>query len=478
MKKINKIVYLLLLTLVFSCNDATDINQEGIIYEEDGFTTLRDLKTGLNGAYAAYGPDFGGDAIYFNDIFTDNVRRGESNTGGGSTEYNFILQPNSDTPSQIWGNRYAAINRINRSLAAYDRLYEGFTADEKVEADHVKANLLSLRALCHLDLFEYFTPNYQDPAGLSVIKMDFVPLDYKEVYPRNTVSEILDFINADLNTSLALFNPDATEYVGTFYLSSVAVNFMKCKVALLRGDYPTAQTLAQSVINDSGLVLSPKTVYAAMFKDTAEGEAFFILSRLSVDNGIVSNYYFNTGPSDAIFEGSRQLYDLYQSTDVRRDVNFRNVNPSANYFPIGKYAGSADGSFINDIKLFRLSEVKLILAECKARNNNLSGAATDVKQLREVRISPAAPLPSYADLNAALTDILLERRKEFPFEGHRYLDIKRIGREINQGVNRLSTDAASFSAPVALPASDYRFTLPIPQSEVFANPTVQQNPEY
>ena len=37
MKKITKIVYLLLIATVFSCNDATDIKQEGIIYEENAY---------------------------------------------------------------------------------------------------------------------------------------------------------------------------------------------------------------------------------------------------------------------------------------------------------------------------------------------------------------------------------------------------------------------------------------------------------
>lgn len=494
MKKINKIVFLLSLAFLFSCNDATDIQQEGIIYEEDGFTTLRDLKTGLNGAYAAYGPDFGGDAIFFNDVFTDNVKRGDSNTGGGTEEYNFLLQPNSDAPTTIWGNRYAAINRINRSLDAYDRLYDGFTELEVIQADHVKANLLALRALCHLNLFEYFTPDYKDGNGLSVIKMDFVPADYRDVFPRNTVSEILTFIKEDLENALTLFKTEdeidtldselgatiANEYTNYFYLTARSVAFLKAKIALYEGNYPLAQTLAQDAINAAGVVLSPKTVYTSMFSDTAQGESVFTLSRLSGNNGIVLNYYFNTGsggPTDDILQVSRQLYELYENNDIRKTVVIRNADNASSTFLVGKYVGSADGTTINDIKVFRLSEMKLILAEAKARNGNLVGAANDVRDIRNARIG-GAPLPVYADLNAALADILLERRKELAFEGHRYLDIKRIGNDINVGINRLQVDAATFSAPLALPASDYRFTFPIPQNEIFANPTIGQNPNY
>lgn len=481
MKKISKIVYLLLFAVMFSCNDATDITQEGIIFEEDAYLTLKDLNTGLNGAYAAYGPDFGGGSILFNDLFTDNMRRGSSNTGGGTEEYQFLLQPNSTSPSQIWSNRYATINRINRSLVAYDRLFPNFTIDEQADAKHVKANLLALRALCHLDLFEYYTPDYENPSGLSVIKMDFVPADYKDVYPRNSVQEILDFISTDLATAQTLFKPGATNYIGYYYLGKNACKFMELKVALLSGDYLTAEPLAQALITTPGVpALSTKAAYPTMFTDAVAGESFFTLNRRSGNNLVGALYYFNDGPADPIYEGSRQLYELYDpsNNDVRRNVNFNNADAVAGKFPIGKYKGKNGANRLNDIKVFRTSEIKLILAECKARNGNLTGAATDVQDLRKLRILPTVPLPVYADLNAALTDILLERRKEFAFEGHRYLDIKRIGADINVGINRDPSDAASFSAQVALSASDYRFTFPIPQDELFANPTLPQNPGY
>ena len=481
MKKISKIVYLLLFATVFSCNDATDIVQDGIIFEEDAYITLKDLNTGLNGAYAAYSPDAGNGSILFNDLFTDNMIRGASNTGGGTETYQWLIQPNSATPTQIWGNRYAAINRINRTLAAYDRIFPTLsTVADKNAAAHTKANLLALRALCHFDLFQYFTPEYQNPDGLSVIKMDFVPANYALVYPRNTVSEILDFVSADLNEALTLFNPTSTAYTGKFYLGVNAVNFIKLKIALLKGQYPIAQTLAQTLITAPGVpALTIKTAYPNMFLDTADGESFFTLSRLAGNNTIGSLYYFNAGPTTPIFEGSRQLYNLYDAADVRRSVNYRAVNVNAGSYQLNKYKGKGTSTnLLNDIKVFRTSEIKLILAECKARNGDLTGAAADVRDLRVLRIAPTVPLPVYANLNAALTDILLERRKEFAFEGHRYLDIKRIGAEINVGINRDPSDAASFAADVALSPTDYRFTLPIPQTEIFANPTIQQNPGY
>jgi hypothetical protein len=483
--------------MLFSCSDAYDIVQDNELLEEDAYVTIVHLRSGLNGVYAAYGPDGGGDALVFNDLFTDNMRRGSSNNGQGSEEFNFLIQPNSDLPSVMWSNRYATINRVNRVLKAYDRLYPTFTEAEKRSADQVKGNLLAMRALCHFDLFQYFTVDYKNASGLSVIKMDFVPASTFDVFPRNTVGEIRDFIKQDLADAKALLNDvltlrpgettlpvEISTYNSVIYLRPAAIDFIRCRLALLEGDYPTAQSLATTLL--AGTPLTPRGGYQAMYTDTSPGESIFKLSRVVNNNSIPGLFYFNfstTGPIDPFLFASKQLYNTFATGDIRRTVIYGSITPgspeeSNAVFPIRKYIGSADGPRINDVKLFRSSELKLIIAECKARNTDLLGAATEVQQLRSNRILGANPLPSYANLNAALTDILLERRKEFAFEGHRYLDLKRLGSEINVGIDRLAEDALSFNAPTSLPAGDYRFTMPIPTSEISANPTIVQNPNY
>ena len=69
--------------------------------------------------------------------------------------------------------------------------------------------------------------------------------------------------------------------------------------------------------------------------------------------------------------------------------------------------------------------------------------------------------------------IMNERFKELPFEGHRFWDAKRR----NLPINRLAADART-AASTTLPAGNFRFILPIPNSEILANPKIQQNPGY
>ena len=123
----------------------------------------------------------------------------------------------------------------------------------------------------------------------------------------------------------------------------------------------------------------------------------------------------------------------------------------------------------------------LILAECEVASSNLTAAATLVRSIRTARTfaAPAPALPVYATAQAAWADILLERRKELAFEGHRYLDIKRLAALAgNQGITRDNTDDDIPNQPLTLALSDYRFTLPIPQLEVAGNVNIQQNPGY
>ena len=73
--------------------------------------------------------------------------------------------------------------------------------------------------------------------------------------------------------------------------------------------------------------------------------------------------------------------------------------------------------------------------------------------------------------------ILDERRLELLYEGHRWVDLKRLGDRGNRFLDRDAKECENL-AGCTLPNSDYRFTLPIPVDEISANSTVVQNSNY
>jgi hypothetical protein len=504
MKKIFKFSLLALFLGVMSCEDATDIVQKSELSEDLAYRTVGDLQTGLLGVYAAYSPDAGNngagyDAILFNDLFTDNIKRGISNSGQGNQEYGFILQTLSDFPNTIWANRYGTINFANRTLRAWERIAPGLEGAELAQANQIKAQLLALRALSHFDLLQYFSEDYQNPSAPGVIIMDFVP-DITQTFPRSTTGEVFEFVMGDLDMAedmIGSFSPPSSEAVN-FFINADVIKAIKTRVALYKGDYTMANTLASELLADYPLTgfgsapdpTDPATgaqAYIDMFlSDSPASELIWSLSRRQGDNGIAGLYYANEPgiAGSPFFEASNQLFNLYTDSDIRKEVNFIlneseivGVNSPDNIILIGKYRGTVDGNQINDIKIFRGSEFAFIKAETDARAGNF-GAAQATIQLLKNRRGDDSSTPAYTSLPIALKDILLQRRKEFAFEGHRYLDLKRLGAEVGENISRNDVDCGSFSAPCDLSSSDYRFTLPIPRSELDANPTIQQNPGY
>jgi hypothetical protein len=119
----------------------------------------------------------------------------------------------------------------------------------------------------------------------------------------------------------------------------------------------------------------------------------------------------------------------------------------------------------------------LIRAEAAADANDLAGAAAFIKQLRDQRLGSSQVIPPYATQTEAFGAILDERRIELLFEGHRWVDLKRLGDRGNRVMDRDDKEC-SILAGCTLSNSDYRYTLPIPISEITANNAVEQNTGY
>lgn len=90
-------------------------------------------------------------------------------------------------------------------------------------------------------------------------------------------------------------------------------------------------------------------------------------------------------------------------------------------------------------------------------------------------ILPAAvkQTPLFQQVLTFFEDIITERRKELAFEGDRYLHLQRLKRDVMRSDN--------FPANAKTIAYNYfRRVLPIPQTEVDANPQIreQQNDGY
>ena len=161
------------------------------------------------------------------------------------------------------------------------------------------------------------------------------------------------------------------------------------------------------------------------------------------------------------------LRDLYEASDVRSKL-FKSHKEAPDHFWTTKYAAkdaSSRPSYAN-IVVLRLSEMYLNRAEALAHGATVAGATADSDLLAITSNRGASPV------TATLENILLERRKELAFEGHLVYDMARTGTSLHRVDYQGAADAKDIEFP------SYRWALPIPKSEMDANPNMVQNDGY
>jgi hypothetical protein len=496
MNKINNfLIGCLTVVLMTGCNDAIDITQPGRLSAENAFQSVGDLQEGLFAVYNQFDitPE-----ISLASNFTDEISIGTGTGGQGFALYDFVLNAASAAGSDFWVRNFRVNNRATLLIEGA-QLVE-VEADDQAAYNDILAQAYFIRAYANLEMMTYFSVDPRNDAGLSVPVIDFIPA--LTIQPRrSTVGELWDYINDDLGNAASLSTVDSSP----IFVSGDAINGLRARAALLRGDYTTAKNLATQLL--SQYPIANRTEYVDMFFDLSNAEVIFKLERAlndpydgQVNTGSVATgggwagsiYTFESVTAPAYFEMDRDIFNALDPNDVRYDVNVstasiidENYETSANPrgtddLRIAKYTGSESQPLMNDLKVLRSSEMLFIIAESLAYEGDFGGVATLLKQLRDARFGSPQTLLSLGNRQLALEAILEEKQIEFVFEGHRYRDLKRVGPDANVGIERNVIDCEFQSGACSLSASDFRFTLPIPIVELNANPGLgaEQNPGY
>lgn len=529
----NKVLILLFAIggLVSSCSDAYDIQQKGEINDPyEAFRNPQDIARGINAIYSSIP---GETEVNFVSTFTDEVSLGLENGGQGiiSGEFGFNMEANNSFAASLWNSHYTMINRINRLEEISKKLMEGASADDANAHRNNLAELYVLRAYAHYKLFAYFTPNYTNGSGMSAIILDHVPpVDYNYSLPRNTVNEVKKFIFDDL---LAAEDLRQSGWSGINYVNSGMIEAIRVKMYAMTEEWDNVLTHGQIIMNQ--YTLANASQYTNLFSrvnptDFTEPsfETIFKLKRTLNSGGNVAGAWYSVNVSDGgsyFYEMGRSLYNVFDKLDpskegqdfgaLRNDVRYNvNLDPDTKVLTsyesatqseftvndillIGKYQGMVGAELKNDIQIFRVADVLLAMAEARAAKGQFIGASTDPDDilnqytdvysiLYTIRFNRSndmslITMPVVNSTQSAFKAILDERQVELAFEGHRYLDMKRLGTKAgSNGFTRYSKDCAINSA-CNLPINSYKMTLPIPIGEMNGNKSLttdSQNPGY
>lgn len=474
MKKIKIAFYSLMLLSAASCKKVIEVKETDFVGGDIALKTVGNNEQGVIGAYAGLGTEMN---ILFNSVMSDEVKVAEFYNAATVHEWQFgpadISIRDMFTAFPYF---YRTIDRVNRVLKALPTADSIKVTDNAALRARVKGEALFLRAFSHFELFRYYSGNYT-PGGLGMAYMETPSL---EPVARLTMEPFFAKLKADMDEAKKLLPNDLAD-VGR--ANRLSVSALQARVALYQKDWANAITYATEYIN--ALPLASRAQFPGIWSDANNSEIAFKLKRTASIGAKIGSLYRGTSasataigtvtwaPSNKIWTSYDQTNDIRFSTYFKNETILANANRPSRL--IAKYAGTGYGTAgenVADAKVFRTGEMVLIRAEAKAEMGDLVGAAADVNMLRSARIS-GTNLLVFASKDAAISAVINERFLELPFEGHRFWDLKRRGLP----VERLAEDAPNANA-LNLPANNFRFLLPIPKSEIDANPVIQQNPGY
>lgn len=464
-----------------SCSKKLDLDPIGTVDGEQFFTKLEDYEFALTGAYSRLKQNslysgINGGSVFLSgvDLAGDNFREGPTNLGNLNTMYRWNYTAASAVVKGGWDAAYRVIQQANLSVRDIQR----FRPDAPQKVNRIEGQARALRAFMHLELLRWWAPDY-DRASTSLGVPYVEVFDVEQKPSRPTVKETYDKMEADLKTAKAMLsNTDAaiqsvTSIAGTgrAYMDSLVVNAILARMYLYANQLDSAIKYSTYVIN--ARPLATVTEFPNIWQDATTKEVIWSVNYQTIDAPLIREIYrpaVSQDDDEIPWRPVDALIALYGATDVRRATYFINrTRRGVTRTVINKFwakAGVTRPDGIVNFKVFRTAEMVLARAEALARKGLDVAALTDLNALRAAR-NVVAGVETGATLLAA---IQTERRKELLIEGHRFFDLKRTVRTVTRTQN--CTDYCT------LEPNRRAWALPIPQTEIIANPNMQQNPGY
>lgn len=448
-----KLIYIILPALLLgtSCKKTLDQQPQASLDASTGYTTRQGIEAGISGVYD--GLQQSGymtlNYLIFPDLYADNLNWTGTFTSWSQVFNKTILPDNTDMAS-IWNQVYGTINRANNIIAAAPAI-----SDAAFLKDRAIGECELIRAIGYFDLIRMFggsPTGYNQTGGLGVplrLKPTLTTADANERIARSSEADVYTQILKDVDDAIAKL---PTTIAAGRVNKNVATAF-KARVQLYRQAWADAEALSTALITSTtpSYALVGGSSYGTIYTAKNSTESIWELQYNTTDANNLAFYYYPTanGGRNEV-SSSASLRDAFETGDVRKVINF-STTPASKQL---KYSQVSPG--VDDVMMFRLSEVYLTRAESRAMQNNLAGALADLNVIRLRAGLIASVAATQADL---ITAIRKERRLELAHEGQRFFDLRRYNQT---GITQT-----------------FRNLFPIPQSEIINSAgTVVQNPGY
>lgn len=474
-----------------SCSKELDKLPYSDIELSQSFQTVKDAATWNTGLYSHLRARVGGIYTFTTDVQADqlNASLDFGNRNGFPHRWDGFLS-NDYSIRDIWQGYYRSITNANISINGFASINPTSEA-ETDNLNRYKGDAYLVRAYYYSQLIQLFAKPYNPATAASDLGVPLV-LEY-DVYAqpaRATVKAVYDQILSDLAQAKTLLAkvPGAQ---GSNRFTKDVVTALEARVKLNMQDWAGAKIAADELINSGTypLINSADEFKSYWHEDGTQEDILQLKvvapSELANANSIYLGLVAATGKFTPDFIPSQWVVDMYDATDIRKEVYFeqKELTIQGSNYPniwlVNKYPGNpehftgATTNYQHAPKVFRIAEMYLISAEAGARLG--SGAAlTTLNTLRQARgLMPLIGLTGDALLNA----VKEERTRELAFEGFRLLDLKRwnegFTRHDPQNTNVLTTGAGYYT--LTIPANHDKFVWGLPANDISINKNLVQN---
>ncbi|GAA4050808.1 RagB/SusD family nutrient uptake outer membrane protein [Hymenobacter glaciei] len=476
------------------------------ITDANFYQTQQDAIQATNAAYSELTKEGQyNSAMWAFDIMADNSVTG-GDDGNDGIEYKqmeaFSIPSTNFVVNRLWGGSFIGVQRANLVL----QKVPGIANMDPAIKSRCLGEAQFLRAKFYFDLVRVYgdVPLFTTP-----------PATPAEVnIPRTPVAQVYAQIEKDLIAAIGNL-PGSYAGADLGRATKWAATGLLAKVYITEGKKAEAAVQARSVITGSGKTMWAN--YADNFKPANENqnakeslfEIQFVNGRNEYDrNNVGSSMNEFFGPRGANqTPGSGYGFNIpepdfvngYEAGDTRKAAS---VWVPGDVFPDGKtQSAKATGSpygynvrkwFVGkvntniwdsplNVPVLRLAEMYLILAE--AVGSNAEGLEA-INKVRRRAFGLPIDAASAKDLMANVPDftaaVLRERKYELAFEFDRWFDLKRYN-GTQYGLIPVMTAQANYLKTLGITRgipTEKNLVLPIPQSELDANPGLKQNPGY
>jgi len=378
--------------------------------------------------------------------------------------YGWQAQEIKTSTAQIWYSYYKALAHVNAVLKT-----EQYINPKTSEWDYIKGNAMVLKAYIYFDLLQLFSKRYT-PDALGIIPKNNIQIENNK---RLTQQESIDIIKKLLIEGMDLMKNQKKQY--NYMITTAAAQNLKAQVYLFTKEYDQAEKVARQLVLEYPKLPNTEEDYGAIWdtqftkqansvfwiKSSTENPNRYLYQEKDKGDFLYLNHLISFSPNDIRYNRSQYLYKMNSSN---------NDGLKQDRFYLGKYKREHTDHSMRNIVLSRNTESYFILIESLIEQGRL-GEATNylndfLDSVNEEKI----------EINQSMSSLRLimqkQKQKEFIGEKINFFDLKRWNlssiRYLPDSNNKLST----------ISKTDYRWTWPIPNSELRYNPNAIQNEEW